>query len=508
VNRQRIFQTAFSDLEAPLIRLTDSRLGFFAITDDAGAVDKLTSPKAQDAFKKINLQPLVPPDLRAKRSVFVRQIDRFVGEKPALEIQEEIQRIQPWLKISEVVKIRDYTHVLKLVTTDTTITQRVLRDGFLMFNTKITPQQCQPEKFIHLLICYKCYKIEDHPTHQCTADVSVCSECGERGHIYTQCINTQKKCLNCDGNHRTLAASCPIRKKAITDKEQRLVRQEQDKEQRTYSQIAKTAIQESLVPKHSLTLTNNIQIKLLALILEAHIASMSGEVGFGTLLSDSLKLNYDIDAKFVDRDSKAIFNFFYKTNTNESFHMETEHQISSSDTEPESENESSNEQDTDMREALSVRPKERKLVSQQEEYQTQPRQPVEEEIFQTAGKILDLEPSTDSSLKRKISDQYRLTYDEKEQTETRPISIQIYRSANDKHPIPQNPNQNWYIEELNKKDFGLKFTVQDIDSKKTLEMIKSERLKLKGTKIHYLNHEKFQRLPKHSTTKTAKKSKP
>ncbi|KAF2359656.1 hypothetical protein FHG87_009590 [Trinorchestia longiramus] len=114
-----------------------------------------------------------------------------------------------------------------------------------------------------------------------------------------------------NGAHRTLAASCPyrreIQKQKKISKEQKKVGQSNE----TYATIAKQAVIESSKPKHNITLTSNIQIKLMTLIIEAHMASLAQQEGVGSILSKSLKNNYNIDANFPDRDSAAIFKFFY-----------------------------------------------------------------------------------------------------------------------------------------------------------------------------------------------------
>ncbi|KAF2361469.1 hypothetical protein FHG87_007780 [Trinorchestia longiramus] len=78
-DRQQIFEVTFRDLDAPIIRLTKTRTGYYAVTDDATTIDKLTSNEATEAFEKINIIPIEPPDIRAKRTVYVRQIDPDQG---------------------------------------------------------------------------------------------------------------------------------------------------------------------------------------------------------------------------------------------------------------------------------------------------------------------------------------------------------------------------------------------------------------------------------------------
>ena len=83
------------------------------------------------------------------------------------------------------------------------------------------------------------------------------------------------------------------------------------KQQQTYSIIFKKTIQET-APPQTVTLNSSRQIKLTAIILEAHIASLTGTEKHSDIQSQSLKLNYDIDAKFPERYSVAIFKIHTK----------------------------------------------------------------------------------------------------------------------------------------------------------------------------------------------------
>jgi hypothetical protein len=165
-----------------------------------------------EAIRKFNLTPILPLDLRAKRTIFVRQLDKDVGSQSADEIKHEITTQQNWRHIQDIIKIKHYTQVIEIITTDSRIAQRVLANGFYMYNTEITPSQCEQEQYTHLLICYNCYQIEHHLAHQCTSTTSFCSECAAKDHTYTQCTDTYERCLDCHNDHLTLAANCPYRK--------------------------------------------------------------------------------------------------------------------------------------------------------------------------------------------------------------------------------------------------------------------------------------------------------
>lgn len=315
-SRAQIFEVAFGQLSTPLTRLFDSGNGFYAATDDIKFIDQLLTPRAFSEFSKINIQPVLPPEIKAKRTIFVRQVDSSVGGRSSADLKKEICKLNQWANITDIIKIKEYTHVFKIFCTDVSTASRILTDGFVAFFTKISPSQCEPEEFTHLLICYKCYEYESHSTKDCKLGYDVCSECSQRGHTYRECPSPDKRCLNCppdQNDHRTLAAKCPFRKCTIAAKNEKSSNARLNAQTKTYADIAKQVISESKSePRlpNVVHLTNKTHLKMTALILEAHIASLSGQ-SYGKILQDSLKRNFEIDAKFPDRDSQRIFNLHF-----------------------------------------------------------------------------------------------------------------------------------------------------------------------------------------------------
>lgn len=49
-------------------------------------------------------------------------------------------------------------------------------------------------------------------------EYKICSECSATSHTWKDCTAIGKRCIICNGNHRTLAMKCPERKKAIERK--------------------------------------------------------------------------------------------------------------------------------------------------------------------------------------------------------------------------------------------------------------------------------------------------
>ena len=314
--RGKLLEVCFGKLQAPLNRINEIKDGFLAFSEDPTVLDELTTERAIKALKEINLKPSIPPQIQAKKTLFIRQIDITVGERSENEIMNEIKRNHPTLKIEKVIKIPNRTHFFKLLCKDIPTAEKVLQDGLLMFHTKISIAQVTQENFVHMQICFKCYQYEDHTTRNCKSHLKICSECAEEGHTHNECNSNEKHCINCrrngmDDNHRTLAAKCPHRKQTIKEKEERL-RQPTINQNITYAQAAQqlpvTSQTTNTTTQPQINLANNTHKKMALLVIEAHIASMTTNEPYGQILTKSVKANFDFDAVFPDdRNSARLF---------------------------------------------------------------------------------------------------------------------------------------------------------------------------------------------------------
>ena len=84
--RDEVFRVTFGILDALLTRLNTADSGYYVITDDIRTIDKLLTDKATKELANINLQPAIPPDIKAKRTIFIRQVDMTVGGRTPDEI--------------------------------------------------------------------------------------------------------------------------------------------------------------------------------------------------------------------------------------------------------------------------------------------------------------------------------------------------------------------------------------------------------------------------------------
>ncbi|KAF2360494.1 Reverse transcriptase domain [Trinorchestia longiramus] len=234
------------------------------------------------------------------------------------------------------------------------------------------------------------------------------------------------------GPHGTLAANCPYRKNLIRQREETEQRLKQDQTHSTYAEIAKHVIQQTNPPQHTLTLTNQTHIKLTALIKEAHIATLDKTKKFGDIPTESLKLSFNIDTTFPDRDSTAIFNFYYDKTDSQQPQM--------TQTAPQEEHTIDQTIDTEMDEA-------------------------------------DTATYTEIRQKRRISDgmeDSKLIMDNKYT-----VYVKLYKNYDDSSPISDNPTKDWFPNELDKdqdNDRVLKLFTQDLDHQPVVEMLRRRRV--------------------------------
>ena len=488
-NRNDVFKTVCVNLKGFLTRLNDTHQGFTAFSDLPETIDILTSTKGLTELRKINLEPLTPPEIRAKRTVFMRGLDYdIVKNHTTDEIREEFMTRQPWLTNLTVFKIKDYTHVLKITCGDNGQADRIVRDGLMAFHTRIPPHSCNLEKFTSILICYNCYKFESHISDNCPSKAIVCSECAQTGHTHRECTSLNKKCLNCPpphNNHRTLAPSCPYKRKAIRDKEQRLTDQKDKMTNKTYSDIVKTTIKETIpTPRPTINITDKTNFKLVALIIEAHIAAITNDKPYNEILSESLRLNYDLDVKFPDRDSQKILDIYLQP-TSQRPHDKTPNPTDHSESEMD-------EGEATVAPPLSPDPRTQMAPPLPKRHSSQGARRKKRQKQSPDPQTDNKQPKRDEPpRKRTNSEASSMSMQE---CSSRPhFTYRVFRSDSDPAPLPDEMTADWFTDQITtKRQYGLKIHVYgDIDLFK--KYLIDERLTPNKDHIRTIDDDTFQK---------------
>lgn len=129
--------------------------------------------------------------------------------------------------------------MLKVRFRDIAMAKKAISAGLCMYGYHLSTAQIEQEQFYSITPCWRYYKY-DHQVRDYTETTMKCSECGDTGHTFRECKNRDRqKCLNCEGAHRTLAASCPVRRGFIKKKRDESNKRKGEEQDRTYAAVAK-----------------------------------------------------------------------------------------------------------------------------------------------------------------------------------------------------------------------------------------------------------------------------
>ena len=308
--KQIVFQTLQLELNVPLIALKPTKVGYLAFTEHQNQVDKLLTDKAKSKLGSIGLETRLPPRLKAERSVICRRVDSSVGEMSKEQIKEEINRCNRNIEAIEVTKFGTLTHLFKIEFKTIEHADNSLQTGILCFNVKISGHQMQKEKFTDILICFACYKLEEHSTENCPdKDTIVCSEC-TGNHNFKDCRSLTKKCLNCGGDHRTMAMACPKKKEIVRRKRREEEDKEKNKQEMTYARVAEKTIekvnQNTKKTEDTQTMLDNLGLRSIIMIMDAHIHNIIEPGSYNKRLNQTLENNNIQQVKLEEPDSNKL----------------------------------------------------------------------------------------------------------------------------------------------------------------------------------------------------------
>jgi len=181
--------------------------------------DRVFDDDCVRALNAIHCEPVLPMNLKAKRSIIVKRIDSFIYDNcTADDIMTEFNDRNDSLTAVSVFKFPN-SKTMKVTFRCQSMAVTCANAGFKMFNLFIGPFDIQEEEYFDVMLCYRCYSWNTHLTHQCPKprDYIICSSCSELGHVFRACTSTKKCCLNCNQNHASVSYSCPERKRAVSE---------------------------------------------------------------------------------------------------------------------------------------------------------------------------------------------------------------------------------------------------------------------------------------------------
>ena len=221
-------------------RVFKAGTGFVILADDHVIEDIVESGNAAK-FKAQGFEPLEPPELNAKRTIVLTGVDTFISMHNNQDIAQEIERSNPTLKVSAVVKLPRSKTVIKVRLENVAMVQLALTKGMLIFSQSFPSNFLAQDVYIYIPQCMRCYSYE-HTKKDCpkSEDYLICSNCSNEGHRYTSCSNVFTKCLSCQGDHPTMVARCPTRRAFTKTKSKEVRDQSRARGSASYANVTST----------------------------------------------------------------------------------------------------------------------------------------------------------------------------------------------------------------------------------------------------------------------------
>lgn len=261
------------------------RDGVVVRTSSDDDVDTIFQEQTQTKLREAGFTAVMPQELRSRRTLICFRIDELAYEHDAVEMKAELEKQQEWMKVDEVYKFTG-SKTIKIICASCEVARKALETGILMFYISIPPSQMKTEDYTPLVVCNKCQAIECHETKMCPhpVDYKACSECAGKDHTFRECPTPMaKKCLNCNEAHSARVMRCPVRKRALKEKQEKLRKEKEDKKKNSYAQAAQPPVTPPSTP-----VVNSPGYMLL---LEAHMADCAEPGIFQDFLSEGLALN-------------------------------------------------------------------------------------------------------------------------------------------------------------------------------------------------------------------------
>lgn len=147
-------------------------------------VDLTISAKVTEELKNIGFDVIVPPRLRAKKSMIIHRRDQEITSYNVEEIKKDIEGRNIWTNIDEVVKMKNIAHMLKVRFRDIALARKAISSGLCIFLYHLSSNQVEQEEFYSITLCWSCYRY-DHQARDCPdKETTVCSECAETGYSF------------------------------------------------------------------------------------------------------------------------------------------------------------------------------------------------------------------------------------------------------------------------------------------------------------------------------------
>ena len=239
-NRHHEVYRAFGRIGVAVKKVHDAKGAFYAIVNDENLENVLTQ-ESKDVFRGLGYEVVPPIEYNALKTVVAKNLGYMIVSYTDTEIIESIETLNEWAEVESVFRIPVTSKMLKVRFKNNQMAQQAMQKGMVILHQYIPPTSIEKEIFVKLVPCRNCYGY-DPRDKDCMQEKKVrCPYCAGE-HMQRECTTTEPKCINCGGQHRTLAAACRIRKEIIKNKskEYRERSKSRKRQQESYATAVRT----------------------------------------------------------------------------------------------------------------------------------------------------------------------------------------------------------------------------------------------------------------------------
>ena len=253
----KIIQVSDPRLKINIIKIKPTEKGIKITTSDQKGIENIQRNDIKIKLKQqLNLTFQPSKERLAQHTLTIRPFNRTI-----LDFSDEqiVAGVRSSVLFTEEPNITLWKNkelkLIKLTFDKLSDAESVKRAGFTVGSWRIPSHSIRHAQYFPILMCMRCFEYESHPTKECKINHDICSECSSKNHTYRNCPRpTPPKCVNCtkkglDANHRTLANTCPEKRRILQRKRQEKAEEEEENKTKEHLPMAKAV--SKLIVRHS-----------------------------------------------------------------------------------------------------------------------------------------------------------------------------------------------------------------------------------------------------------------
>ena len=126
--------------------LISTQDGILITTTSENEIDKILDPTLTGKLIEQGFSPIVPPEIKSKRTVICYKVEEYAFDNETKEIKEEINNSQDWASAQNCYKFPNNNgrrNMLKVEFATVQMADKACDTGIKMFNVSIGPHQIE-----------------------------------------------------------------------------------------------------------------------------------------------------------------------------------------------------------------------------------------------------------------------------------------------------------------------------------------------------------------------------